>query len=244
MVEYFYPQKSSSSKTMGSSATLFAFAALALLILVLPSPTNADVIGDAIKDSITTGISNMFVGAFNLAVTTVKNTAAWIFQKIVGYFKNLTSNMIASLARAWPMAKELVSSGANDNLKDTLNSLREYKNQFMTKLVLDTMYTGELPEEWNLKPLNLDDEIEHLEKLLSYVFYLSIFTGVLVCVLAVPNLVLFFYCRNLKVELRKVTAQRKQFLQKVAKREKNKPRKAKQEKRIEDLRANIIRATF
>ena len=89
---------------MGSSATLVAFTALALLILVLPSPTNADVIGDAIKDSITTGISNMFVGAFNLAVTTVKNTAAWIFQKIVGYFKNLTSNMIASMARAWPMA--------------------------------------------------------------------------------------------------------------------------------------------
>ena len=137
-----------------------------------------------------------------------------------------------------------MSSGANDTLRDTLNNLRDYKNQFLTKLILDTMYTGELPEEWNLKPLNLDDEIEHLEKLLSYVFYMSILIGVVVCVLAVPNLILFFYCCNLKVELRKVTAQRKAFLQKVAKREKNKPRKAKQEKRIEDLQADIIRATI
>ena len=228
---------------MGSSATLFAFAALALLLLIQPSPANADLIGDAIKDSITTGISNMFVNAFNLVVTTVKNTVAWIFQKIVGFFKNLTSNMIASMARAWPMAKELVSSGANDNLKDTFNSLRECKNGFMTKLILDTMWTGELPEEWNLKPLDLDAEMEHLDKLLSYVFYMSILTIVVVFVLAVPILILFFYNCSLRVELRRVQAQRKQFLKKVAKQE-NRKEKAKQEKRMDKLQSNILKATI
>jgi hypothetical protein len=177
-----------------------------------------------------------------LVINTVKNVVRWVFEKILGFFSNLVSNMLASIARAWPMAKELVSSRANDTLQSTISSLLEYKNQFVTKLILDTMYTGTLPEEVYLRPVSLEDEMQHLEKLLKAIFYDAIFTGVLVCLLAVPNLTLFcIYC-NLKIQLRKISTHKRLFLQKVAKREKNKYNKAKEEKQIENLRDTIIKA--
>ena len=222
---------------MGSSAKAL-IATFFFAVVFQANPTTADLIGDAIKESISNSISSMFMGAINFIINTVKNAVRWVFEKILGFFTNLAPNMTASMARAWPMAKELVSSRA-DTLRSTLNSLQEYRRHFFTKLILSTMYTGPLGEEFYLRPVNLEDEIQHLEPLFNGVFYDAIITCVLVCFLAVLYLILLcLYC-NHKIQQRKISKARKLFLQKVVKQKKN---KVKEQERVENLQATIIEA--
>ena len=61
---------------MGSSAKAL-IATFFFAVVFQANPTTADLIGDAIKESISNSISSMFMGAINFIINTVKNAKYW-----------------------------------------------------------------------------------------------------------------------------------------------------------------------
>jgi hypothetical protein len=148
--------------------TLKAIIFVAFLIAATRCHVCEASIGGDIAASIGNGIKNLFISMGNFIVNTFKNIVTWIVNHIKNFVSNLVSNLTASIS----IAGKLVAANANS----TLNSVFGGSNSNASKYLMAFMYTGELPEEYYLRAVDVADEDLHME---DFLFRSKLFAALL-----------------------------------------------------------------
>ena len=119
--------------------------------------------------------------------------------------KKLIGNTMSDMYHALQAAGEAISKKTNETLGEFFsgkNSETAENIKGQTAIILTLLHTGDLPPEWYLRPVDLDEEIRHLNNLCDIAIALAVvfisfatFCVLVFCLLALA------YC-SLKAEMK------------------------------------------